>query len=186
MKITVLLFAFMVSVTAQAQNLIVGQPVYGGSGCPAGSAEMTMSPDQQEFVLAPSRFRAQSGPRAGKRMDRKACAVTIPVQVPQGYQVALTTETIGSVVVGSRAQASFTEELFSAGMRGPLIAKKFRNQTDSEIHVDTDSEIFESQYGWSMCGASANLRANLSLATQGEAFASIDEIHFKLIWKACR
>ncbi len=42
---------FAGTASAQAQQITLGQPGYGGTGCPAGSVSVTLSPDQTSLSL---------------------------------------------------------------------------------------------------------------------------------------
>ena len=73
----------------QAAGLRLGTPEYGGTGCPAGSASAVLSPNEDTVSILFDNYVAEAGGQTGRRFDRKSCAIGIPVQVPQGYSVAV-------------------------------------------------------------------------------------------------
>ena len=64
-------------------SISLGVPGYGGSGCPGGSASVTLSPDGKSLTLIFDQFIVEAGGPTGKRIDRKNCDIAIPVHVPQ-------------------------------------------------------------------------------------------------------
>ncbi|MET9603384.1 DUF4360 domain-containing protein [Streptomyces sp. NPDC006459] len=60
-----------------------------GSGCPAGSAQVAVSPDNTAFTVTYSQYLAQAG-RGAKPTDfRKNCQIALNVHVPQGFTYAI-------------------------------------------------------------------------------------------------
>jgi len=44
-KVYLLALLSLLSFSSFADNILLGQPAYGGNGCPTGSASTTLSPD---------------------------------------------------------------------------------------------------------------------------------------------
>ena len=73
---------------AQAVNQVrLGVPSYNGTGCPLGTVSATLTADAQSLSLLFGAFQVESGGNTGRTVDRKACNIAIPVQVPQGLSV---------------------------------------------------------------------------------------------------
>src|SRR3954468_8775829 len=70
-------------------GITLGQPIMGGTGCPAGSASAVLSPDGKSLSILFDQYTVQAGGTTGQQFDRKACSVAIPVHVPQGYAVSI-------------------------------------------------------------------------------------------------
>nr|GID84295.1 hypothetical protein Ade03nite_32190 [Actinoplanes derwentensis] len=62
-----------------------------GSGCPKGTAVVTVSPDNKAFTVAYSNFIAQVGPEAKPLDYRKQCQLSLDVKVPEGFTYAVAT-----------------------------------------------------------------------------------------------
>lgn len=161
-----------------AQNDIsLGMPGYGGNGCPAGSASVTLSPDSKSLSIIFDQFMAEAGPNVGKRLDRKACNIAIPVHVPSGYSISIiAVDYRGFVSLPRQATAKLSAEYFFAGMQGPRFVKDFRG-------VQNTDYLFSNAIGvqanvWSPCGSDVNLRvnANMMLTNPGfeDALATVD------------
>lgn len=60
-----------------------------GSGCPAGTAKVTMLSDNTGFRIVYSNFVAQTGGTALATDFRKNCQVSVAVHVPQGFTFAI-------------------------------------------------------------------------------------------------
>src|ERR1700755_1535250 len=88
MKIASVLFSLMVmSTMSHADTLQLGNPAYGGTGCPAGSASVSLSPDQLSISMLFDSYVVEAGPNAA--FDRKNCNIAVPVHVPSGYSVSV-------------------------------------------------------------------------------------------------
>ncbi|MGK5544605.1 DUF4360 domain-containing protein [Streptomyces sp. URMC 127] len=60
-----------------------------GSGCPAGTANVTVSPDNTAFTVTYSSYTAQVGVGAKPTDFRKNCQLSLNVHVPQGFTYAV-------------------------------------------------------------------------------------------------
>ena len=95
MKVQAFVYAFVallnaVSASADYQDSVeLGEPAYGGTGCPSGTASVTLSPDASSLSLLFDTYTVEAGGNTGKRVDRKGCNIAIPVHVPQGYSVSV-------------------------------------------------------------------------------------------------
>ncbi|WEZ85855.1 DUF4360 domain-containing protein (plasmid) [Rhizobium sp. 32-5/1] len=109
---------FMSSVT-YADDISLGIPGYGGSGCPSNSVSATLSPDAKALSLLFDEYIVQAGGETGKSFDRKTCNVAIPVHVPQGRSVSvLAVDYRGFNQPPRGARSQFNVEYFFAGARG--------------------------------------------------------------------
>lgn len=164
-KVLGVVASVMVSSAAFAQSLQIGQPDYGGSGCPAGTASATVSPDGSAVSILFDQYIAEAGGTTGKRIDRKSCNLAIPIQVPSGYSVALLqVDYRGFNAVPVGGQNRFDVEYFWAGSRGPRLSRVFRGPDNSNF--DLRDNLIASTMVWSPCGASVNLRVNSSMMAQ--------------------
>lgn len=182
--------------TASARDDIrLGEPGYGGTGCPSGSVSTTLSPDQKSLSLIFDEYSVSAGGDTGRSFDRKSCNVAIPVHVPSGYSLAvLAVDYRGFNHLPRGASSQFNVEYFFAGGRGPAFRRSFFGFLDSDYTIS--NELQAESLVWSPCGADVNLRTNSSmrLSTVGyqEAMATVDSedvnaaIVYHLQWRACR
>ena len=166
------------SVVSFAQDdIALGVPGYGGNGCPAGSASVTLSPDAKSLSIIFDQFIAEAGPNVGKRLDRKACNIAIPVHVPSGYSISIiAVDYRGFVSLPRNATAKLSAEYFFAGMQGPRFVKDFRGVQNTDYTFNNTLGVAANV--WSPCGADVNLRvnANMMLTNSGyeDAMATVD------------
>ena len=179
---------------AHADDISLGEPGYGGTGCPGGSVSTTLSPDAKSLSLLFDAYSVQAGGDTGKSFDRKSCNIAIPVHVPQGLSVSiLTIDYRGYNNIPSGGKTTFGVEYFFAGQKGPTFNKTFNGPLDKDYLITNKLQATALVY--SACGADVNLRTNSSIRVQTkqnkEAFASVDSedvgasVKFLLQWKQC-
>ncbi|NUN04984.1 MAG: DUF4360 domain-containing protein [Bdellovibrio sp.] len=182
----------VIGMKAEAQ-IRLGEPAYGGTGCPAGTASVTLSPDQTALSILFDGYVTEAG--GGRRVDRKSCNISVPVQVPQGYSVSVfQVDYRGFNAIPRGGQSRFDAEYFWAGARGPRISRTFIGPVN-DVYTLTDNLIATAQI-WSPCGESVNLRVNTSMMAQtngrGEqTLATVDSadissgVIYHLQWRRC-
>jgi hypothetical protein len=176
-------------------DIQLGQPAYGGNGCPSGSASAVLSPDNKSLSILFDQFIVEAGGAKGST-SRKTCNVAIPVHVPQGYSLSIiSVDYRGYVSLPSQASARMTAEYFLAGSLGPRFDKSFMGKTDTDYTFTNDIGV-QAQV-WSPCGADTTLRVNAAMLVRtnrynDQAMATVDSADFKagvlykLQWKTCR
>ena len=177
-----------------ANDISLGEPGYGGTGCPAGSVSATLSPDAKSLSLLFDKYQVAVGGTTGKSFDRKSCNIAIPVRVPQGLSVSvLQIDFRGFNQLPAAASSQFNVEYFFAGTRGPAYQKRFYGPLQEDYLIN--NQLTVQAIVWSDCGADVNLRTNSSMRVQTvankEAMASIDTqdvkagIIYQLQWRPC-
>ena len=187
----------MSSAFAEAGRLRLGEASYGGSGCPAGTASVTVSPDDQALSVLFDQFIAEAGNTTGRRVDRKACNLTIPVHVPQGFSVAvIQTDYRGFNLIPSYGGMSrLNTEYFWAGVRGPVFSHVYSGPKNDDFTISNG--IYTQNLVWTPCGASVNLRVNTTIMAQSnyrmdQTMMMVDSaditggLVYHLQWKSCR
>jgi hypothetical protein len=158
-------FLFCLLFTSQlfAEDLKLGEASYGGTGCPAGSASVSLAPDQKSLSILFDSYVAESGYTTGRTVDRKSCNIVIPVKVPQGFSVSIfQVDYRGfNAVPANGASTRFNAEYFWAGIRGPKISRIFRGPLNDNFTVS--DELLTTALVWAPCGKSVNLRVNTSM-----------------------
>lgn len=159
----------LLSGVAHASGLVLGQPAYGGTGCPAGTASVTLSPEQDAISILFDQFVTEAGNTTGKRVDRKACNLSIPVSVPQGYSLSvIQTDYRGfNLIPASGAYNRLDTEYFWAGIRGPRFSRVYSGPANE--NYTQSNGILAGALVWSPCGTSVTLRVNSSIMSQSNA-----------------
>ena len=193
-KLTILVVALIAVSQVHASGISLGYPSYGGNGCPAGSASISLSPDSQTLSILFDEFIAEAGPN-GRSLDRKSCNIAIPVHVPQGLSVSIfQTDYRGYVNVPVGGDARLNVEYFFAGQRGPIFSKVF-NGNYSSNYLFRNDVVGVSQV-WSACGEDVILRTNSNMTVKTnrqyhDAIATVDSVDvnsgliYHLRWRSC-
>lgn len=154
----------MASMAAEAQ-ISLGQPAYGGTGCPAGSASATLTSDGSVLSVLFDSFFAEAGNTTGRRIDRKNCSLRIPVNVANGYQVALLAfDYRGFSAVPYGGSAVLDASYSYIGQPYPVrFSKSFRQGASGNFSVT--NELISQTFTWSPCGKQVMLEASVSART---------------------
>lgn len=194
LAIAALLVASSFATFAQADDIALGEPGYGGTGCPDGSASVTLSPDAKSLSILFDQYFVEAGGATNKSFDRKSCNIAIPVHVPQGLSISvLAIDYRGYNNIPAGANTQFNVEYFFAGAKGPTFKKTYQGALDEDYMIH--NELTAQSIVWSACGADVNLRTNSSIRVttkqNKEAYASVDSedvnasIIYALQWKSC-
>jgi hypothetical protein len=194
LAIAALLLASSFAGASYADDIALGEPGYGGTGCPDGSASVTLSPDAKSLSILFDEYYVEAGGSTNKSFERKSCNIAIPVHVPQGLSVSiLTIDYRGYNNIPSGGKTTFGVEYFFAGQKGPTFNKTFNGPLDKDYLIT--NKLQASALVWSACGADVNLRTNSSIRVQTrqnkEALATVDSedinaaIKYQLQWKKC-
>jgi hypothetical protein len=139
---------------------------YGGSGCPAQSASVSVSPDGQELSILFDKFSALG---RDPNQSRKSCNLSIPIKVPQGFQISLYDADYRGYVAPA-TKGTLRAEYFFAGSRGPVFQRTFNGESNYNVR-DSLAAVADV---WSACGDSTNMRVNASMAARGQGIATVD------------
>ena len=160
-----LMTAAMSPALAESKVKILGAN-YGGNGCPERSASVTVSPDGQALTILFDKFAALGN---NVSESRKSCNLSIPIQVPQGFQISFYDADYRGYV-SPETTGKLRAEYFFAGQRGPVFARSFNGETNYDVRdsLATRTDV------WSACGASENMRINASMVARGKGMATVD------------
>jgi hypothetical protein len=166
MKKCLSILAIVAASSAQADEVKLGEPAYGGTGCPSGSATVELGPDGKTMKLHISQFKAEAGKGTGGLIDIKSCNIAMPVHIPQGIRIALLPITFkGTVALPAGAKSKLITEFFFAGTRGATETRTFTGPLSQEYQIETGG----SGLVWSGCGQDTNIRINTSVSAQTSA-----------------
>ncbi|MGO4757987.1 DUF4360 domain-containing protein, partial [Streptomyces sp. 2MCAF27] len=70
-------------------KIVITVATVNGSGCPAGTAAVAVSPDNTAFTVTYSDYLAQVGKGSKPTDFRKNCQLNLVVHVPQGFTYAI-------------------------------------------------------------------------------------------------
>lgn len=186
----------ILALSAEAQ-ISLGQPSYGGNGCPSGSASVSLTEDGKTMSVLFDSFKAEAGNTTARRIDRASCNLRVPINVPQGYSVALISVDYRgfNAVPGNGAYTQFDAEYFYAGSRGPRFSKRFAGPTSDEYLIN--NQLVATNMVWSPCGqqvifginASATAMANSQMQQTMMIVDSADitaGMLYQFSWRRCQ
>jgi hypothetical protein len=157
-----------VSPAFAAEKVEIQGATYGGNGCPTDSANVSISPDGQELTILFDKFAALGSNPAE---SRKSCNLSIPIKVPQGFQISLYNADYRGYVAPATT-GKLRAEYFFAGQKGPV----FERQFPGEVNYNVRDSLTTQTNVWSGCGDSLNMRVNASMVAAGKGLASVDSL----------
>lgn len=195
-KVSLALFTLvLVATSASADDIRLGQPGYGGNGCPNGTASAILSPDHKSLSILFDQYSAEAGRTTGRTVDRKSCNIAIPVHVPQGLSISLIqVDYRGFNSLPAQGSSRLEVDYFFAGQQGPHFQRTFNGPQNSQYLASNN--LLVGANIWSPCGADTNLRVNSSIVAQTNSYneqtlATIDSadikagIVYQIQWKTC-
>ena len=152
---------------AQAVPVESGAMDYAGTGCSSGTATIsnTASDANAAIGLLFDNFTV--------RNERKNCAITIPLKVAAGYQVAIP-ELMLKGHVAANTQARLSVDAFFAGQSTTAVTRNIQGNGNFAEAFNTSPNASN----WSTCGDSVNLRLNVALIAQGAGEANLNTLEF--------
>lgn len=176
------------STTANATDSVYFKsPVnFAGTGCKAGSIAITGENSSTLSIL----FEAyDAGKTSVSGLRRAACNFSVPVHVPQGYQVSVLKADWQGFAEG---KTELRRKYFFAGHPNqPWEVNNF-NASNGINYLKTDGRIHRS-LSFSQCGVDKTLRINSSIRAKGKnSYIAVDtadlsnKVVFQLQWKRCK
>lgn len=199
--------ALFVLLTPQAPVSAVDPPtgalqfeiaVVNGPGCPKGSVDGHLSPDNATFVLNYQAHLARVGPDLPSTSARKNCQVAVNLVAPPGYTYAISgADYAGTASVAAGATAIVNANYYSVGMSPTAFTgKEFPGPFDGVWSWSVTAPPDAMQYY--PCGEPRMININTQLrarvgtsgpsATSWISFGGIDggvSTRYHLLWVAC-
>lgn len=155
----------LAAAAVNADAASIGNISFGGTGCPADGAGIQVkvsSNGKRLLVYTPDmKVDLQSS-----RIDRKACAITIPVALAADERLVIGRPSVfGKELLMAGSNMTAMAEVFFAGTMGPKVRREVQGAAGDKLRdfyeIGSDSAV-------SGCGEAMNLRANTTLlATRG-------------------
>jgi Domain of unknown function (DUF4360) len=147
--------------------IVIDVVTVNGSGCPAGTAAIAVSPDNTAFTVTYSQYMAQVGVGAKPTDIRKNCQLSLQVHAPSGFTYAITqVDYRGYAHLESGSNGSERANYYFQGTSPtaqtihPLVGP-LDNDWQNTDKIDTALLV------WSPCGELRNLNINTELRVAG-------------------
>lgn len=182
---------------APGGKITVDVATVNGSGCPQGSAAVTVDDDNTSFKVTYSRFLAQAGGGADAVETRKNCQINLIVNIPSGYTYAIAKAEyrgFGHLEPGATGtqKASY---YFTGDSRTTSSTHELPGPYSGAWQFTDSSAVHELVY--QPCGAQRNLNINAELRVKAgddpsrTSLMAMDSAHgsvstvFHFDWKRC-
>ncbi|RYO91608.1 hypothetical protein DL763_004923 [Monosporascus cannonballus] len=164
-----------------------------GSGCPKGTADVTVDATGSLFEATFSEYIVQTGPKTKAADHRKNCKLTINMEFDSGFQFSiLETSMKGFAQIAKGAHGRCTNTFSFTGQRDSVnFGLNLKGKYEGPFDLQTDPSII----AWSPCGGSTailnmNTQCNLSPPNK-EGLIAVDSVSGKLTvrfyvqWQKC-
>lgn len=179
-------------------KIVIDVATVNGSGCPAGTAAVAVSPDNTAFTVTYSEYLAQAGGDSDPTAFRKNCQLNLVVHVPQGFTYAVASADYrGFLSLQPGASATQKASYYFQGSSQTVPRTHPFNGSYNDDWQATDSTDW-AQLVWAPCGVLRNfninteLRVNAGTTSPGKvSFMTMDSTDgdistvYHLAWKQC-
>ncbi|MBQ0985660.1 DUF4360 domain-containing protein [Streptomyces sp. F63] len=185
--------------TVPTEKIQLSVNTVNGSGCPAGTAAVAVSPDNTAFTVTYSDYLAQVGVGASPTDFRKNCQLNLDVIVPQGFTYAIAKvdyRGYGYLEDGAAGlqKASYYHQ---GSSETSTTSRTFNGPFDNNWQASASKEYAE--LVWAPCGVKRNFNINTELRVDGgdsdtkntTSFMTMDSTDaavstvYHMAWKEC-
>ena len=165
-----------------SDRIVIDVVTVNGSGCPAGTAAVAVSPDNTAFTVTYSNYMALVGVGSAATDWRKNCQLNIVVHVPQGFTYAISkVDYRGFASLAPGASAIERANYYFQGQSQTVFSSHTFAGPLGDDWQTTD-EVQIAALVWAPCGALRNLNINTELramagtsdTTKTTSFISMD------------
>ncbi|MQY32770.1 hypothetical protein SRB17_07270 [Streptomyces sp. RB17] len=179
-------------------KIVIDVATVNGSGCPAGTAAVAVSPDNTAFTVTYSNYLAQAGGASDPTAFRKNCQLNLVVHVPQGFTYAIAeADYRGFLSLQPGASGTQKASYYFQGSSQTVPRTHPFNGPYNDDWQATDSTDW-AQLVWAPCGVLRNFNINTELrvnagtqASDKVSFMTMDSTDgdistvYHLAWKDC-
>ncbi|GAA3633840.1 DUF4360 domain-containing protein [Streptomyces fenghuangensis] len=184
--------------TVPDEKIQVGINTVNGSGCPAGTAAVAVSPDNTAFTVTYSDYLAAAGVGTLPTDFRKNCQLNLDVRVPHGFTYAIAgVDYRGYAYLEGGATAVQKAHYYFQGQADSTSSShRINGPYDNNWQTSDRAEIGE--LVWAPCGVVRNFNINTELRVDGgesadrtTSFIAMDSTDgavntvYRIAWKKC-
>ncbi|MFB0617171.1 DUF4360 domain-containing protein [Streptomyces sp. AGS-58] len=158
-------------------KIVIDVATVNGSGCPAGTAAVAVSPDNTAFTVTYSAYLAQAGGNSDPTAFRKNCQLNLVVHVPQGFTYAIASADYrGFASLQRGATATQKASYYFQGSSATVPRTHPFGGPYNDDWQATDSTDW-AQLVWAPCGVLRNFNINTELRVNAGT-AAPDKVSF--------
>ncbi|NGO70296.1 DUF4360 domain-containing protein [Streptomyces boncukensis] len=179
------------------QKIEVSVKTVNGSGCPSGTAAVSVAPDNTAFTVTYSDYLARAGGNSDPTDIRKNCQLNLGVHIPQGFTYAVAAvDYRGFAHLNKGAKGMQKASYYFQGSSETAYqSHNFSGPTSDNWHTRDATDY--SALVWAPCGEDRNFNVNSELrvsagsSAKETSFISMDSTDgsvstvFQLAWKKC-
>ncbi|MFI6849347.1 DUF4360 domain-containing protein [Kitasatospora sp. NBC_00085] len=185
--------------TPPPDKIVIDVATVNGSGCPAGTAAVAVSPDNTAFTVTYSDYIAQVGVGSKPTDFRKNCQLNLNVHVPQGFTYAIASADyrgfahLEKGATGTQRASYYFQGSPQTTSRSHQFAGALDSSWQATDTVDVEALV------WAPCGELRNFNINTELRvgagtsdpTRTTSFMTMDSTDgsintiYHLAWKHC-
>jgi hypothetical protein len=168
----------------------IEEVTYGGTGCPQGTASISLASDRKSFTVILDAYIASAGPGYTITDSRKNCQLNIQLHYPGGFQYSIfSSDYRGFVDLESGVTGIQKATYYFAGQTKQSSTQTTFTGPKSEDYLIHDEIPFDSTV-WSPCGEYAGLNINSQVRVDAgssktaKGFLTTDSVDGKVVFKA--
>jgi hypothetical protein len=184
--------------TSPPDHITIEVVTVNGSGCPAGTAQVTPRPDNTSFTITYSDYLARAGGNSDPVDFRKNCQINLAVHVPQGFTYAIASAEYRGFAhlqpgAGGLTRANY---YFQGASENAPVSHTIAGSYSGDWRFTDTTDAAELVY--KPCGESRNLNINTELRVDRgtsdpaqTSFITMDstrgkvETIYRFAWKEC-
>ncbi|MFD9129271.1 DUF4360 domain-containing protein [Kitasatospora sp. NPDC059571] len=182
-----------------SDRIVIDVATVNGSGCPAGTAAVAVSPDNTAFTVTYSDYLAQVGVGSKPTDFRKNCQLDLRVHVPQGFTYAIASADYRGFAHLEKGATGLQRAAyyFQGSPQTSALEHRYNGPLDDSWQA-TDS-VPVAALVWAPCGEERNFNINTELRVSGgssdtghtTSFMTMDSTDgdintvYHLAWKSC-
>lgn len=169
-KKTLVVCAAILPLSAWSQSYQLGQAVYSGSGCPAGTAAIVLSPDASEISVLFDQFNLLQDTTVNRAVA--TCDIEVPMTVTPGYLVETTyVDYRGFANIPNRnAVTIYTTGFSNTNRMSPRFSAQNTVVGPIQDSVFIRQRVAQTKPGNRKCPQSHSLRLNMRAQLSGRMF----------------
>ena len=146
-----------------SEKITVDVVTVNGSGCPAGTAQVAVSPDNTAFTVTYSNYLAQVGVGALPTDWRKNCQLSLLVHVPAGFTYAIASADYRGFASLERGSTGMEKAgyYFQGSPLTNYSTHTFAGAYADDWHATDTTDVAE--LVWAPCGVARNFNVNSEL-----------------------
>jgi hypothetical protein len=180
---------------ADAPEMVnLGGLTAGGTGCPAGSVNVSLDDTYGALSFVMDQFVVEVGAGVPINQSRKFCQISLDLPAPEGWQYALTGVTVrGFADLDSGLVATVQAQTYFSGQTETASVEEEISGPESSSY-ELNAEWAPEELSWSPCGASRalNIKTAIRINPAGQrnksGVVTADEKSFQaysIVWKRC-